>query len=378
MFPPPPKRPKKRMEQQVTYRGRPKVPNGVAPGATVLGGPDDDVKGPCAFMHGLCAHRVAENLFLGSREAAERPSAELAALGISAVVNCTRDGAADGVPCVHEADGVEYCRVGVHDNESADILSYLGIAASWIAARRSIGQSVLVHCQMGRSRSATIAIAALMAAEGLSRDAAYLKVKGARPMAEPNQGFWEQLAKFETELHAKSAAALSGEARAAADTNAAAAPKIDDEWLQRSLARFEFAPSDIAAGLPASEDGMKLVVSGGVDRWLGRGCDPSTGRWLHALLQHAFSGESGVAAAAAAAAAARAGAVGGLRETILSPEYMADWACELRQQEVAALGSLLREAPVHEIVSLVIEEEAAADDGPRIVREIIVASQRAE
>eukprot|EP01043_Picozoa_sp_COSAG02_P119490 COSAG02_NODE_56156_length_286_cov_561.320856_1_plen_47_part_01 len=33
-----------------------KVPNGVAPGATVLGGPDDDVKGPCAFMHGLCAH----------------------------------------------------------------------------------------------------------------------------------------------------------------------------------------------------------------------------------------------------------------------------------------------------------------------------------
>ena len=364
------------MEQQVTYRGRPKVPNGVAPGATVLGGPDDDVKGPCAFMHGLCAHRVAENLFLGSREAAERPSAELAALGIRAVVNCTRDGAADGVPCVHEADGVEYCRVGVHDNESADILSYLGIAASWIAARRSTGQGVLVHCQMGRSRSATIAIAALMAAEGLSRDAAYLKVKGARPMAEPNQGFWEQLAKFETELHAKSAAALSGEARAAADTNAAAAPKIDDEWLQRSLARCEFAPSDIAAGLPASEDGMKLVVSGGVDRWLGRGCDPSTGRWLHALLQHAFSGESGVAAAAAAAA--RAGAVGGLRETILSPEYMADWACELRQQEVAALGSLLREAPVHEIVSLVIEEEAAADDGPRIVREIIVASQRAE
>ena len=47
------------MDQQVTYRGRPKVPNGVAPGATVLGGPDDDVKGPCAFMHGLCAHREA-------------------------------------------------------------------------------------------------------------------------------------------------------------------------------------------------------------------------------------------------------------------------------------------------------------------------------
>ena len=361
------------MEQQVTYRGRPKVPNGVAPGATVLGGPDDDVKGPCAFMHGLCAHRVADNLFLGSREAAERPSAELAALGISAVVNCTRDGAADGVPCLHEADGVEYCRVGVHDNESADILSYLGIAASWIAARRSAGQSVLVHCQMGRSRSATIAIAALMAAEDLSRDAAYLKVKGARPMAEPNQGFWEQLARFEAELRAKSTAALSGEARATA-----AAPKIDDEWLQRSLARFEFAPSDIATGLPASEDDMwfKLVVSGGVDRWLGRGCDPSTGRWLHALLQHAFSGEGGTAAAAAAA---RAGAVGGLRETILSPEYMADWACELRQQELAALGSLLREAPVSEIISLAVEEEAAAaDDGARIVREIIVASQRAQ
>ena len=69
-----------------------------------------------------------------------------------------------------------------------------------------------MHCQMGRSRSATIAIAALMAAEDLSRDAAYVKVKGARPMAEPNQGFWEQLARFEAELRAKSTAALSGEA----------------------------------------------------------------------------------------------------------------------------------------------------------------------
>ena len=281
----------------MTYRGRPVVPDGVAPGEVALG-PDDGA--------GLCCHRIADNLFLGSREAAERPAAVLRALGIDTVVNCTRDGAADGVPCAHAEAGLEYCRVGVHDNESADISSYLSIASGLIAARRGAGSGVLVHCQMGRSRSATITIAALMVAEGLSRDAAYLRVKGARPMAEPNQGFWEQLAQFEAEL-APTAAAGS---EAAAD--AAAAPVIDEMWLQRILAKFEFSHCDVSIGLPTYTYGVKLVVVAGVDFWLGRGCDPSTSRWLHAIVQHAVSVGGDTIA----------GAVEGLRATILSPEYM--------------------------------------------------------
>jgi len=254
--------------------------------------------------------------------------------------------------------------VGVHDNETADISSYLGIASSWIAARRSAGKAVLVHCQMGRSRSATITIAALMVAEGLSRDAAYLKVKGARPMAEPNQSFWEQLAMFEAELVSTAAAG----AEASAD---AAASAIDEVWLQRALAKFEFSHRDVSIGLPTDADGLKDVVRGGVDFWLGRGCDPSTSRWLHAILQHTFS---------AGSEDMRAGAVAALRETLISPEYMTDWACELRQPEVTALGALLREAAAADLPEPQMpgSGELESDDGARIVREIIVAAQRTE
>ena len=95
--------------QQVTYRGRPEVPDGAAPGEAVLGHTDvgliDTADDEDDEAHGH-ANRIAEHLFLGSREAAERPVVELRALGISAVVNCTRDGAVDGVPCVHAEDGV--------------------------------------------------------------------------------------------------------------------------------------------------------------------------------------------------------------------------------------------------------------------------------
>ena len=83
------------MAHFVTYSGRPE-PAG-APGEIVLGG---------------CAHRVADGLFLGSREAAEWPLEELRALSIGAVVNC----APDVVPCAHLAS-LEYGCVGVRDSD---------------------------------------------------------------------------------------------------------------------------------------------------------------------------------------------------------------------------------------------------------------------
>ena len=147
-------------------------------------------------------------------------------------------------------------------------------------------------------------------------------------------------------------------------------PVLDETWIRRSVARFGIIPDDIGAVLPASTEGLRTALRRGVDLWLGRGCDLATNRWLEAVALHSVAAGEGCDS--------RAGALTGLKETLLSPGYMVDWACELRQHEVAALSSLLREAPVHEIVSLVMEEEAAADDGARIVREIIVASQRAE
>ena len=149
----------------IVYLGRPRARPAAPEGEAVLGG--------ASGLHSAC-HRVAEGLFLGAKEAALCPSAELRAQGIGAVVNCTKEGAG-GTPCGHEAEGIHYCRVSVDDNEGADILSFLGVVADWISAHRAAGTGVLVHCEMGVSRSASVVIAALMLAEGCSRDAAYLR-----------------------------------------------------------------------------------------------------------------------------------------------------------------------------------------------------------
>ncbi|XP_010604977.1 dual specificity phosphatase 28, partial [Fukomys damarensis] len=61
----------------------------------------------------------------------------------------------------------------------------------------------LVYCKNGRSRSATICTAYLMRHRGLTLQLAFQTVKNARPVAEPNPGFWSQLQKYEQTLQAQ-------------------------------------------------------------------------------------------------------------------------------------------------------------------------------
>ena len=65
--------------------------------------------------------------------------------------------------------------------------------------RKSNGK-VLVHCQAGISRSATICIAYLMFAKELKLDEAYDFLKAKRSLISPNLNFMRQLSEFETEL----------------------------------------------------------------------------------------------------------------------------------------------------------------------------------
>jgi len=62
------------------------------------------------------------------------------------------------------------------------------------------GGRVLVHCFAGKSRSATICAAYVMATEGWTLDEALKAIGDARPAAAPNHGFMTQLASFEREL----------------------------------------------------------------------------------------------------------------------------------------------------------------------------------
>ena len=79
------------------------------------------------------------------------------------------------------------------DIPETDMASVFNEANAIINSIRAQSQSVLIHCNAGVSRSATICIAYLMINEQLSFDAALELVKSRRPCTRPNDGFLKQL-----------------------------------------------------------------------------------------------------------------------------------------------------------------------------------------
>jgi hypothetical protein len=97
-----------------------------------------------------------------------------------------------------------YKKIPLDDVDDSPLGEYLDSAVKFIHEQLESGKNVLVHCMMGKSRSAAIVIAYLLYRSTIDKSLgldslqkAYLFLKSRRPIVSPNPGFMKSLALFE-------------------------------------------------------------------------------------------------------------------------------------------------------------------------------------
>ncbi|PWW78896.1 dual specificity protein phosphatase 12 [Tuber magnatum] len=83
--------------------------------------------------------------------------------------------------------------IEVDDVEDENLLEHFPDSNKFISEALKGGGAVLIHCAMGKSRSATILTAYLMASRRLAPHLALGIIKRVRPFVGPNSGFMQQL-----------------------------------------------------------------------------------------------------------------------------------------------------------------------------------------
>ncbi|XP_012300221.1 dual specificity protein phosphatase 2 [Aotus nancymaae] len=118
----------------------------------------------------------------------------LQACGITAVLNVSAS-------CPNHFEGLfRYKSIPVEDNHMVEISAWFQEAIGFIDWVKNSGGRVLVHCQAGISRSATICLAYLMQSRRVRLDEAFDFVKQRRGVISPNFSFMGQLLQFETQV----------------------------------------------------------------------------------------------------------------------------------------------------------------------------------
>lgn len=144
---------------------------------------------------GFAAQEVAPRLWLGSMEAAWNAK-ELRARGITHILNATHEDEVEN--CFPEE--FEYLRVSLYDvpRNAKKMQQHIDETNAFIErALVEKEEAILVHCAMGRSRSATFVLAYLVKVRRVPLDAALAQLREQRECVGPNIGFMQVLADLE-------------------------------------------------------------------------------------------------------------------------------------------------------------------------------------
>ncbi|KAF8138490.1 protein-tyrosine phosphatase-like protein [Boletus edulis] len=135
---------------------------------------------------------IPGRLYLGNIHAARSPRSitERRVTHIVSVCN-------DAIPAEIPESGIAHLRVPVEDVDFADLLIWLPTACQFIEQAIAAGGVVLVHCNQGLTRSATVVAAYLMCTRRIDATQAMSAVRQAREQVWFNAGFHEQLFLFE-------------------------------------------------------------------------------------------------------------------------------------------------------------------------------------
>eukprot|EP01091_Cochliopodium_minus_P015836 TRINITY_DN5736_c0_g1_i1.p1 TRINITY_DN5736_c0_g1~~TRINITY_DN5736_c0_g1_i1.p1 ORF type:complete len:154 (-),score=28.98 TRINITY_DN5736_c0_g1_i1:39-500(-) len=118
---------------------------------------------------------------------------------ISLIIN-----AANEKECPHlQKDHVKYFCCDLGDRMTQVIKDQFENTNKLIEEEISKGNSVLVHCAAGQSRSAAIVLAFIMKNKKMKLEEAFSFVKSKKENIGPNCGFMQQLMEYEETIHGK-------------------------------------------------------------------------------------------------------------------------------------------------------------------------------
>ena len=132
-------------------------------------------------------------LYLGSYQNACN-SKDLKDLKISYILNCA-------VECQNKNfPDITYFQAKIHDLPNFNISIFFQKTNNFINKAKISGKNILIHCQLGISRSTTCLIAYMIKFMGYSTASAIQFIKNKRPHIMPNFGFLQQLKNYEEKI----------------------------------------------------------------------------------------------------------------------------------------------------------------------------------